>query len=79
MDDIQLGELDEGLKKALEVANDAITNGSKNGREVARRVIAGLTPILLASPDPRIKALALALGIASQVFLGKKQRRIRSR
>ena len=76
MVDVGLGESDEGLKTALDIANDAITNGSKNGRAVARRVIAGLTPILLASPDPRIKALALALGIASQVFLGKKQRRI---
>ena len=69
-------EEDTELKEALEVATDASTNGSKNGRAVAQRVIAILTPILLRSPDPRIKALGIALGIGSQVFLKKKARRI---
>ena len=76
MAEIKLGEEDNELKEALEVANDASTNGSKNGREAARRVLAILIPILARSPDPSIKALAIALGIGSQLFLKKKRRRI---
>lgn len=74
--EIELGEDDKDLEEALDVANDALTNGSKNGRAVAARVVGILTPILLRSPDPRIKALAIALGIASRVFLKKKRKRI---
>lgn len=67
---------DKDLEEALGIATDASTNGSKNGREAAKRVLAVLIPILLRSPDPRIKALGIALGIGSQVFLKKQRRRL---
>ena len=76
MADSMLGVEDEDLREALKVATDATTNGSKDGREVARRVIFILAPILLRSPDPRIKALGIALGIGSEVFLKKTRKRI---
>jgi len=67
---------DKDLEKALNDTNDALTNGSKNGREVARRILDVLSPILLQSPDPRIKALGIALRLAGAIVLGKKQRRL---
>ena len=67
---------DKDLEEAVSIASDAVTNGSKNGRAVAGRVLGVLTPILLRSPDPRIKALGIALGIAGLVIRKKKQRRI---
>ncbi len=76
MVEINPGDDNNDLEEALAVASDATQNGSKNGRAVARRVIDILTPILLRSPDPRIKALAIALGLASRAFLTKKKRRI---
>lgn len=76
MADFGLGEEDKELEEALAVATDATNNGSPNGRKVALRVIGILTPILLRSPDPRIKALGIALGIGSRVFLKKKRRRL---
>lgn len=67
---------DVELREALKVATDASQNGSRNGRAVAQRVISILVPILLKSPDPRIKALGIALGIGGEVFLRKSRKRI---
>ena len=75
MPEIKLGESDRELKEALEIATDAATNGSQNGRAVAARIIDALAPLLIASPEPRIKALGLGLVVASKAFLQKKQKR----
>ncbi len=75
MADIKLGEPDRELKEALEVATDAATNGSQNGRAVAARVIEALAPLLIASGEPRIKALGLGLVIASKTFLATRRKR----
>lgn len=75
MSEIGMGIEDKDLEEALAIATDATNNGSKNGREVAKRVLGVLIPILLKSPDPRIKALGIALGIGSTVFLRKKKKR----
>lgn len=73
MVDIKLGEPDRELREALETATDAATNGSANGRAVAARIIDALAPLLIASPEPRIKALGLGLIVASKAFLSKKR------
>lgn len=74
MVDIKLGESDRELKEALEIATDAATNGSVNGRAVAARVIEALAPLLVAAPDPRIKALGLGLVVASRAFLSTRRK-----
>ena len=72
MGEVKLGEADRELKDALEIATDAATNGNKNGRAVAARIIEALAPLLIASPEPRLKALGLGLVVASKAFLRKK-------
>ena len=66
---------DKELQEALNHATNATNNGSKNGKKVAASLIAILAPIMAKSPDPRIQALGIALGIASTVFLKKKRKR----
>lgn len=40
-----------------------------------RALVSVLTPILVASPDPRVKALGLALAAAGKAFLGEPRKR----
>jgi len=63
---------DADILKAVETANELANSGSNNGKKVARAVISVITPVLLRSLDPRIKALGLALNVGSLVFLKKK-------
>ena len=66
---------DKELQEALNHATNAVNNGSKNGKKVAAALVAILAPIMAKSPDPRIQALGIALGIASTVFLRPKKKR----
>lgn len=75
MVEIKLGEPDRELREALEITTDAAINGTPNGRAVVARVIEALAPLLIASQEPRIKALGLGLIIASKAFLAKKRKR----
>ena len=69
-------ESHDDLANAISLVATSAQNGSKNGKAVAEGIIVVLTPILLRSADPRIKALGIALGLASRAFLKKKRRRI---
>lgn len=40
-----------------------------------RTIVNAITPILLASPDPRVKALGLGLQALSIIFLGEARKR----
>lgn len=69
-------ESHDDLANAISLVATSAQNGSKNGKAVAEGIIVVLTPILLRSADPLIKALGIALGLASRAFLKKKRRRI---
>lgn len=66
---------DKELHDAIGICHDKSHNGRGNGKKAAVQVIEALSPILIASPDPRIKALGLALAVGSQLFLGKRRRK----
>lgn len=66
---------DQELCDCMEHLAVAFKSGNPPIKAPLRAIIASLVPILLASPDPRVKALALGLQALSTTFLQAKRTR----
>lgn len=70
-------EQDAAVEACVGGICDEVKAARGKTRDVIRRILFALTPVLVRSPDPRVKALGLALAAGSAIFLKQDKRRVK--